>query len=268
MNDINFSVFTKPWKTIPLEKLAELVCDMGFDGVEYPLRDGFQVQPADGAAGVLKLRAVMNSFGLNVTSIAGNASGDVDERIFSACGEADIPIIRICDYVRRGIDFFENLDNLRRKYDAIIPWCEKYGVTLGIQMHCGDSVTNAAETYILLKDYDPKYIAAVWDSGHSGLAGNTPAFAIDMVYDKLCMVNFKAAYRERVNSGSKDEARWTEHWTTGKNGCGSWSEAVAHLKKRGYIGNVCLPAEYSDEENVESYAREDLAYIKELFAQK
>ena len=42
-------------------------------------------------------------------------------------------------------------------------------------------------------------------------------------------------------------------------------EAVAHLKKRGYQGVVCLPAEYTDEENVDIYTREDLAYIKSLF---
>jgi len=264
MSKLNFSVFTKPWKTMPMENLAQLVCDMGFDAIEFPLREGFQIQPSDGAAGLLKLCSVMKSFGLKVTSIAGNASGDVDESLFAGCGEAGIKIIRICDYVHRNISFFENLDILRRKYDAIIPWCEKYNVTLGVQMHCGDSITNAAETYILLKDYDPRRIAAVWDSGHSGLAGNTPQFAIDIVYDKLCMVNFKAAYRERVNP-FEEIARWQEHWTTGKNGCGSWSEAAAHLKKRGYNGTVCLPAEYSDEENVETYAREDLAYIKRLF---
>ena len=41
---ISFSVFTKPWKT-PLPDLARLVRGLGFDGVELPVRPGYQVLP-------------------------------------------------------------------------------------------------------------------------------------------------------------------------------------------------------------------------------
>jgi hypothetical protein len=121
-----------------------------------------------------------------------------------------------------------------------------------------------------LKDYDPKYIAAVWDAGHSGLAGESPSYALDCLWDHLCMVNFKAAHWYRVNPDSPGEearwgARWGARWVTGRNGMGSWKEAVGWLKKRGYRGTVCLPAEYSDEAKVEAYTREDIGYIKGLF---
>lgn len=275
-NDVKFSVFTKPWKDISLEELAFLVKDMGFDAIEYPLRAGYQVQPEDGAAGIKKLCSVMNSNGLEISSIAGgidvrfvegsNEVIGIDEELFAGCGEAGVKIIRICQNMERGLDFHQNLDQIRYKYDALLPYCEKYNVTLGVQMHFGYSISNSAETYLLLKDYDPRYIAAVWDSGHSGLAGNEPSFAIDTVWEQLCMVNFKAAYRWRINGPEQFPAKWDVHWTTGKNACGEWKEAVDHLKKRGYKGYICLPAEYSDEANVEAYTREDIAYIKQLFA--
>lgn len=132
-------------------------------------------------------------------------------------------------------------------------------------MHCGESIANSAETYILLKDYEPKYIGAVWDSGHSGLAGSEPRIALDLIWEQLCMVNFKAAYRYRTNGPEAAEAAWTEYWTTGRNACGSWKAAVDYLKSRSYEGIVCMPAEYSDEPNVETYTAEDLAYLKGLF---
>jgi sugar phosphate isomerase/epimerase len=159
------------------------------------------------------------------------------------------------------------MDILRRKYDSILPLCKKYNVTLGIQMHHGDAdITASYDTYILLKDYDPKYIAAVWDAGHSGLAGENPRYGLDCLWDHLCMVNFKAAYWFRKNDTAlADEAVWGVKWVPAKNGMGSWKGAVEHLKKRGYAGTVCLPAEYSDGPNVELYAREDVKYIKELF---
>lgn len=79
------------------------------------------------------------------------------------------------------------------------------------------------------------------------------------------MVNFKAAYRYRTNGPEAAEAAWTEYWTTGRNACGSWKAAVDYLKSRSYEGIVCMPAEYSDEPNVETYTAEDLAYLKGLF---
>jgi len=43
---ITFVVFTKPWK-IPLPELAAFVKGLGFDGIELPVRPGFQVEPQD-----------------------------------------------------------------------------------------------------------------------------------------------------------------------------------------------------------------------------
>ena len=275
MSNNKFSVFTKPWKTISLEELGALVKDMGFDGVEYPLRDGYQVQPSDGIKGIKRLVEVLGSFGVTVESIAGGidvkystdnkAVGLNNEELFAGCGETGIKIIRICQSLDRKLGFFENIDEIKRIYDAAVPYCEKYNVTVGVQMHCGSSITSSAETYMLLKDYNPKHIAAVWDSGHNGLAGTEPCFALDTVWDMLCMVNFKAAYWKLRTGPEKDEAVWDAYWTTAQHACGNWMEAVNHLKKRGYSGVVCMPAEYSDEPNVEKYTRQDLAYIKSLF---
>ncbi len=273
-----FSVFTKPWKEQSLEQLAALVAQMGFDAVEYPLRSGYQVGPQDGAAGMRRLAEAFGKEGVAVASIAcgidvrysqdGNKVLGVNEELFYGCREAGASVIRICQGLRPELGFQQNLDAIRRQYDAFLPMCEKYGVTVGVQMHCGRSIANSAETLLLLQGYDPKYIAAVWDSGHSGLAGSVPAMAIDMLWDRLCMVNFKAAYRRRTNGPEAAEAQWEEYWTTGRNACGSWREAVRTLAGRGYEGVVCLPAEYDDEAHVREYAEEDLRLIKTLFAQE
>lgn len=39
-----FSLFTKPWKTLSVWELCSFVKGMGFDGVEFPLREGFQLE--------------------------------------------------------------------------------------------------------------------------------------------------------------------------------------------------------------------------------
>lgn len=273
-----FSVFTKPWKEQSLEELAALVAGMGFDAVEYPLRKGYQVQPEDGVAGMKRLAEAFGKEGVKVGSIAcgidvqyskdGNKVVGVDESLFCGCREAGASIIRICQGMKPELGFHKNIEAIRRQYDALLPLCEKYGVTVGVQMHCGANIANAAETLWLLQDYDPKYIAAVWDSGHNGLAGTVPSIAIDMLWEKLCMVNFKAAFRRRTNGPEAAEAAWKEYWTTGRNACGSWRDAVHALSSRGYEGMICLPAEYTNEEHVQEYVTEDLRFLKSLFEQE
>jgi len=277
---IRYSVFIKPWKKQTLDELGALVANMGFDAVEYPLRDGFQVQPSEGVQGILKLTKTLAKHNIKVASLAAgidvqttDGKGEVvgiNEPVFAGCGEAGIPIIRICQSLNRDLGFQENMDALRRKYDAILPFCEKYKVTLGVQMHYGFAdITCSWDTYILLNGYDSRYIAAVWDAGHSGLAGESPRYSLDCLWDHLCMVNFKAAHWYRENlAAHAEEARWGVYWVSGQNGMCSWKEAVEYLKKRGYKGTVCLPAEYSDEANVERYTREDIKYIKKLFEGK
>ena len=39
------------------------------------------------------------------------------------------------------------------------------------------------------------------------------------------------------------------------------------LKKRNYVGDICLSAEYSDEEKVNEYIADDLTFAKELFGE-
>ena len=42
---ILFTVFTKPWREPTIEALADHVKALGFDGVELPVRPGYQVPP-------------------------------------------------------------------------------------------------------------------------------------------------------------------------------------------------------------------------------
>ena len=39
---LTFTVFTKPWK-MPIARLARFVADLGFDGVELPVRPGLGI---------------------------------------------------------------------------------------------------------------------------------------------------------------------------------------------------------------------------------
>ncbi len=258
-----WSIFTKPWKTLSPEKLGELVSELGFNAVEFPLRPGFQVEPQNAERDLPRLNETLKQYGIRITSVASGTT----ENIFAACQAADIKLIRIMVGAQPELGFIKSMDAQRRSLDNLLPLCEKYGVTVGIQHHYGFGIFNTMEMRYLLNDYDPKYIGAVWDAAHSALAGELPEQAIDIIWDKLVLVNLKMAYYKRANGPEAEQAKFVPYFTTARQGAASWQDAADALNKRNYAGNICLPAEYTDEENVCKYVAEDLKYAKKLFDQ-
>ena len=262
MPSVTFTVFTKPWKA-SLPELAQHIAGLGFDGVELPVRPGYPVHPDNVTEELPRAARLLGEHGLRIASIAGPA----DERTISACAAAEVSVIRICVGIGPDETYFEGETRLQRRFDALVPALDRYGVTLGIQNHCGRDVCNAMGLRSLVGRYDPKHVAAVWDAAHNALQGEEPELALDIVGAHLCMVNLKNAFWRRGNGPEAEVAAWRPYWTSGRHGLASWPRVATALKKRAYSGVICLTAEYSDEEAVDRLAAEDLAFARSLFTE-
>ncbi len=258
--NVTFGVFTKPWKGKTLDELGEFVAGMGFDEVELPVRNGFNVEPDNIATDLPKAAKTLEKHGVKIASIAGPIEGDS----IPACEEAGVRIIRICVRIKNET-YAECEQRFHGLFEEALPKLDKHGVAIGIQNHCGNHVTDAIGIMHLIEKYDPKHVCAVWDAGHSGLAGEEMEQAIDICWSHMRMVNLKNAFRKRMNGPEALEAEWKPYWTNGCQGFASWSRAATELKRRGYKGPVCLTAEYSDEESVDRLIQDDLDYAKSLF---
>jgi sugar phosphate isomerase/epimerase len=261
MASIQFSVFSKPWKTQSLAELGELVRTLGYDGIEFPVRPSYQVEPENIVRDLPQATQQLAEFGVRIYSVA----GPTDEATIIACSQAGVPIIRTMARIAPGESYTEAEERYRREYDALLPLLEKHGVTIGVQNHCDRFVTHAVGLRALLQGFDPKYVAAVWDAAHEALSGGPPDLALDVLWPQLCMVNLKNAFWQRSNGPEAAYAEWRHYWTSGRHGLAVWPDVVEELKRRGYEGVVCLTAEYSDQTLVERLAGEDLAYAKSLF---
>jgi len=258
--EITFSVFTKLWKKMPVPELGEFISSLGFEGIELPVRPGFQVEPENVTKDLPRVAKKLAEFGLRITSVA----GPTDEATISACSEAGIPIIRTG--VGIGEEGYMAAEKkFQKKFDALVPLLDKYDVTLGIQNHCDKCVCNAMGIRHLIEKYNPKHIGAVWDAAHNALNGEDPEMAIDIVWSYLCMVNLKNAFWRRTTGPEAEDVQWRPYWTTGRQGLASWPRVAIELKKRKYEGIICLTAEYSDEASVNRLISEDIAFAKSLF---
>jgi sugar phosphate isomerase/epimerase len=136
-----------------------------------------------------------------------------------------------------------------------------------VQNHSGNFVgVNALGLHHLLKDYDPRYVAAIWDPAHNALEGMEPESAIDVIESHLSIVNLKNAFWRLVNGPEAAVADWQIYWTTGRRGRASWRQVAEKLKAINYTGPLCFSAEYSAEEEVDRLIVEDLAFARKLFA--
>ena len=259
--EIDYTVFTKPWPDKTLSDLGAFVHELGFQGVELPVRTGFQVEPETVAKGLPEAARILKENGVKIGTVA----GPTDEATISACAEAGVPIIRICVRVNPEAGYMAEEARIQREFDDLVPVLEQYGVAIGVQNHCGFQINNAMGIRHLIEKYDPKHICAVLDQAHCGLNGESPEFSIDIVWTHLKVVNLKSAYWLRTNGPDAVSAEWKQYWTTGPHGLAFWPRVAKELQVRDFCGDLCLTAEYSDREDVDRLIGEDIRFAKSLF---
>ena len=259
---VPFTVFTKPWKERSIPELGEFVGRLGFDGVELPVRPGFQVEPENIERDLPRAAKELAEFGVDIHSIA----GPTDERTIAACGQMGIPMIRVCIGIDMSKGYVATIDQLRRDYEALVPALDRHEVAIGVQNHCDLCIGSALGIVHAIAPFDRKHVCAVLDVAHCGLNGEPEEMAIDIAWPYLAMVNLKNSFRRRMSGPEAEASQWKTYWTSGRQGFVSWAKTAEVLKQRGYDGPVCLTAEYTDEESVDRLIAEDITYAKGLFA--
>ncbi|MEN9934168.1 MAG: hypothetical protein RLZZ387_747 [Chloroflexota bacterium] len=259
-SQVTFSLFTKPWRTTPLPELAQLMRALGVDGVELPVRPGFQVEPERLHRDLPEAARVFAAHGVTIASIATAPT----PAAIAACADLGIPLIRVMAEVGAG-GYMASVAHHRATYEALLPHLADASVRLGVQNHYGGYVCNAMGLRHLLEGFDPRLVCAVWDAAHNALSGEDPAHAVDIIWPHLGMVNLKNAFWRRATGPEAEDVSWQPYWTSGRQGLASWPRVAGLLRERGYAGVVCLTAEYTDEAAVGRLVAEDIAFARSLW---
>ena len=257
---IRYSVFSKPWQTLSVADLARHLRELGFEGVEFPVRPDFQVEPESIGEKLPEAAQIFADHGIAIESVA----GPTDETSIAACAEAGVPMIRICPAI--GEDGYRaTFARLREEFEEMAPTLEEHGVAIGVQNHCNNFISSAHAIMDLIGDFEPEQFCAVWDPAHNVLSGEIPEQAIDIFWSHLRMVNFKNPVWLRENGPEAAVAQWRMYWTSGRQGICSWEKVIRILQDREWEGPVTLCAEYSDRESVDRLIADDITFAKLLF---
>ena len=262
--DIPFIVFTKYWKTHSLSQLADTLAPLGFDGVELPVRSGFQIEPSCADQELYHAQKQLSDAGLPILSVA----APLEEKVFYGCAQAGIEQIRIMFTGQNPkIPYFQRKKEMQSILSHALFWCRDYGVKIAVQPHYGPGIAQSMELYDLIKDYDPQYIGAIWDAGHAGLAGEAPEQGLDILWPYLTGINLKSAYYLPSKAAPSEEILYQPYFTEGREGLCSWNRATQYLRSHNFTGYVCIFAEYTDLSQTLMLTKKDLLYARTLMNQ-
>ncbi|GAA0923751.1 MULTISPECIES: sugar phosphate isomerase/epimerase family protein [Streptomyces violaceusniger group] len=237
-----WSVFTKPWSTLPGDALGRLVSGLGFTGAEIPVRDTAYVTPGEAGRLLPEFTARLRAEGVEVISVA----SDLREPVFAACREAGVPMIRVM--AELGPDgYAASVRRARRRLEDAAPLAEGYGVQIGVQPHHGRYVSSALGVLDLLDGLPVGHFRVVWDAAHDALAGDDPRITLPLVAERLGIVNLKNAIHVRTEpAGEAVGGHWKPWFVPGSEGLADWSAVLGQLAELGFTGPVCLSGQYSD----------------------
>lgn len=265
-------LFTKLFRGMTLDDIAETGVELGFDGIDLLIRAGHQVEPGapEGIAlAVRRLQAAGLTVPMATTDLTDPAALPAAD-LFAACAAAGIRTIRLGYWkYDPGIGYAVLLDTARRHLDALAKLARTAGVRLAIQLHGGTIHGSGAQTYNLLKDHDPAEISAYPDPGNQTVQDGREdwRFTFDILKPWLSAVGVKNGGWFPAEVAESGQRRWASDWFGLSEGMVPWDDIARHLVTSGFDGLLTFHSHYEVPfAQVKEQTRNDLAFIRRQIA--
>lgn len=261
-------LFTKPFSKDSLPELASRVRDMGFQGVEYPFRPGYQVDLERAPEGIPSLVEAMEAEGLEVTVATANFDqydSPVVEGFYKAVGYAGIPFIRPSYYPVRGFSFWKGLEEARRKIRSLAALSAEYGPKTLLHNHYGQLFTcSCLAARMLAESCDPQHVGIYVDFAHLSLNGEPFEMALGICGEYFSLVGVKANRYVPLEPDEHRQLCYAIEWVPLAQGITDWPSVVKSLRRVNYDGPYVFHAEYTAHERTAELIVEDRTFLARI----
>lgn len=159
--------------------MAEVIAELGFNGIEAPIRPGGHVLPERIEEDLPKLVAALKKRDLEVTIAASGINQVNDEQrtetVLRALAAHGIGRFRM-SYYRYDLDkpIYAQLDEFRPQLRDLIAMSKEIGIKPVYQNHSGSKYCGTAiwDLFDLFKEHDPAHIGVAFDIGHATVEGS------------------------------------------------------------------------------------------------
>jgi sugar phosphate isomerase/epimerase len=261
--------FTKPFQEFSAGDTADFVADVGWDGVELPVRAKGQVEPERVEEDLPKFAEALRKRGRELTLIATdvkNPSQPFTQRVLRTAAKLGITRYRLGFWkYAKDQPIAKQLDEIRAELRDLAMLNKELGLTAGFQNHSGADYVGAPvwDIWRLIGDLDPRQVGVCFDIGHATIEGgySWPTHA------RLMAPHYAAVYVKDFvwQKGAKGwESRWCPL------GDGMVNKAFfATLRKSKWSGPISQHFEYrlpEGRKQLVAVMKKDLQVLREWIA--
>lgn len=236
-----FSVFTKHLVGLPFARVADIVAELGFAGVEAPVRKGGHVEPTAVEDGLPRLVEALRARGLAITMLTTDINA-VDqssrtEQVLRTARALGIRRFRMKWYAYEpGRSHWTQLEEIRSRLKDLVALAREVGIQPCYQNHSGAKYVGAGiwDMATLMRDHPAADLAWAFDLFHVTVEGGLSwPNELKLASERIGMAYFKDfAWKGRVPEGCPLGAGQVA------------PESVSRLREAGFAGPVCLHVEY------------------------
>jgi sugar phosphate isomerase/epimerase len=208
--------FTKPFQDLNHEQCADTVAQIGWDGIECPVRPKGQIEPERAADELPKLIEALKKCGKEISLITTDiVKADASaQKLLRLAGQLGIKRYRL-----GALSYNLNKPVAPQVNEAaaalrdIAAMNKEIGITGGVQNHSGADRFGCAiwDIWTAIKDLDPRHLGTIFDIGHATIEGGLswplearlmePHFVAVYVKDPRMQKNARAPRAEWVPLG-------------------------------------------------------------------
>lgn len=172
-----YCVFTKPLQMLSYDDLADLIAELGFDGIEGTIRPGGQITPEQVPDELPKMMAALKKRGLEMTIMASginNADDKLNIQQLQVAAQLGIKRYRM-GYHKYDLKkpVLNQMNELRPVLKNLVALNKELGLQAIYQNHSGSNYVGAPlwDLHELFKAHDPAHLAVGFDMSHATAEG-------------------------------------------------------------------------------------------------
>ena len=196
----SFIVFSKAFQELSYDDTADLVAEVGWDGIECPVRKGGQVLPERIEDDLPKMVAALKKRNCELTMMTTdirNATDPLSVKALRTASKLGIRYYRLMSFrYRASQPIPDQLRELKPELRDLAALNKELGMCAGFQNHSGSEYIGAPvwDIFEVIKDLDRQSMGVFFDIGHAtvegGLAWPIHARLMEPLYRSIYVKDF------------------------------------------------------------------------------
>lgn len=261
-------LFSKMFQSLSLTQLAELVAEIGLEGVDLTVRSNGSIKPEEAVEKLPEAVEAFESKGLKVPMITTEITSADQlhaEEVFKAAFENGVKYLKLGYWQYRGFGSLRRqVAEIRRELRKIQELSRKYRVTSAIHVHSGMFMSaEPTVVWLILKGFDPDLVGAYVDPGHMAVEGGLAGWlmGMDILSRSIRIVSVKDY------GWFKEGGVWRAKTVPLGEGLVPWKTVFEILGKTGFKGPVSIHSEYDlPLGEIVRQTRKDVQYLKSVLS--